>query len=98
MVTHHEHDVAALGMHLQLHLGVRRGVAQGVVEQIAQGGDCQHRRHMQTGVREVIGQLQMHTVSRAAGRVVDGQTRHLFSRTLYAVIKRQAAFNPRQQQ
>jgi len=76
----------------------RRGVALGVLQQVAQRGDSQQRRHRQRRVRQFCRELQQDWRAVTATGVLNRQPRDLGSRALQAIVEIQTAFHPGQQQ
>lgn len=93
-----EARAALRGFHRQLHPGAGGGVAQGVVQQVAQRGDGQHRGDFQRRLGQAVGQLQLEHPHVAVAGVVHGYPGGVLGAALHAVVERQAAFHPRQQQ
>lgn len=93
-----EARAALRGFHRQLHPGAGGGVAQGVVQQVAQRGDGQHRGDFQRRLGQAVGQLQFEHPHVAVAGVVHGHPGGVLGAALHAVVERQAAFHPRQQQ
>ena len=98
VIPHHELHAIAVGLQTQLHRTFTRGMAQGVVQQVAQRRDRQHGGHLHRGVRKPGRHLEPDTLAITAGRILYRQFRHLLGAALHAVIERQTAFDPCQQQ
>ena len=73
-------------------------MAQGVVQQVAQRGHCQRRRHAQVDLRGLFRQAQHDTPVVTPARVLYGLAGHLLGAALHAILERKAALHPCQHQ
>ncbi|MNZ41342.1 hypothetical protein D3C78_588900 [compost metagenome] len=98
VITHQKGHLPLLHLHRQLHRRRATGMTQSVVEQVAQGGDRQWRRHAQIGLRGVRRQMQIDTLRITQTSVLNCLARDLLGAALHTVLKRQTALDPCQQQ
>ena len=73
-------------------------MAQGVVQQVAQGRNCQRRRHAQVDLRGLLGQAQYDATVIATAGILHRLAGDLLGAALHAILERQAALDTCQHQ
>ncbi|MNC61411.1 hypothetical protein D3C75_1113520 [compost metagenome] len=97
MVPHHEAHLAVSHLHLKLHRLVA-AMAQGVVQQVAQRRHRQRGGHAQVDLRSGFRQAQHDAPVVTTAGILHRLPGHLLGAALHAILERQAALHPRQQQ